>query len=119
MSEGFLDGSAICLYIASACVGVYSKGEFVRIEVDRYTDFSDIKEGNFCLQTILSLLYTKQGLNRPGLYTYFSSVLSPLPQYLILLRASPRSSPCAVCLLPDLKHPNNQTLTNLKVKPKF
>ena len=41
MSEGFLDGSAICLYIASACVGVYSKGEFVRIEVDRYTDFSD------------------------------------------------------------------------------
>ena len=44
MSEGFLDGSAICLYIASACVGVYSKGEFVRIEVDRYTDFSDIKE---------------------------------------------------------------------------
>jgi hypothetical protein len=46
MSEGFLDGSAICLYIASACVGVYSKGEFVRIEVDRYTDFSDIKENS-------------------------------------------------------------------------
>ena len=32
------------VYISSACVGVYSKGEFVRIEVDRYTDFSDIKE---------------------------------------------------------------------------
>jgi len=49
------------VYISSACVGVYSKGEFVRIEVDRYTDFSDIKEKGIsaCRQYFLSCTLNK------------------------------------------------------------
>ena len=100
MSEGFLDGSAICLYIASACVGVYSKGEFVRIEVDRYTDFSDIKEKGIsaCRQYFLSCTLNKAWIGLVCILTSLAfSLLYLNTSYSCERLRVPLPAQCACC----------------------